>query len=144
MKHGPTQTDVLVGSRVRVRRLELGLSQTALANELGVTFQQVQKYEKGTNRIGASRLHAMARVLGVPVTYFFPQTDESSTAPKPTEVLNLLSIPGAVDLLRDYAAISDRLARKALVVMARTLARGAAPAVEDEAPAEAAELAVEA
>ena len=72
MKHGPTQTDVLVGSRVRVRRLELGLSQTALANELGVTFQQVQKYEKGTNRIGASRLHAMARVLGVPVTYFFP------------------------------------------------------------------------
>src|SRR4029079_9175660 len=70
MKHGPTQTDVLVGSRVRVRRLELGLSQTALANELGVTFQQVQKYEKGTNRIGASRLHDMARVLGVPVTYF--------------------------------------------------------------------------
>jgi transcriptional regulator with XRE-family HTH domain len=140
MKHGPTQTDVLVGSRVRVRRLELGLSQTALANELGVTFQQVQKYEKGTNRIGASRLHAMARVLSVPVTYFFPADGPQGTA-KPTEVLNLLSIPGAVDLLRDYAAISDRLARKALVVMARTLARGAAPAVD--APAEQEELAVE-
>ena len=141
MKHGPTQTDVLVGSRVRVRRLELGLSQTALANELGVTFQQVQKYEKGTNRIGASRLHAMARVLGVPVTYFFPTDGPQGTA-KPTEVLNLLSIPGAVDLLRDYGAISDRLARKALVVMARTLARGAQPVVA--APAELEELAVEA
>jgi transcriptional regulator with XRE-family HTH domain len=141
MKHGPTQTDVLVGSRVRVRRLELGLSQTALANELGVTFQQVQKYEKGTNRIGASRLHAMSRVLGVPVTYFFPPTEGPQGTTKPTEVLNLLSIPGAVDLLRDYAAISDRLARKALVVMARTLARGAMPAVDT--PAEEEELAVE-
>ena len=141
MKHGPTQTDVLVGSRVRVRRLELGLSQTALANELGVTFQQVQKYEKGTNRIGASRLHAMARVLGVPVTYFFPADGPQGTA-KPTEVLNLLSIPGAVDLLRDYSAISDRLARKALVVMARTLARGAQPVMD--APAEEEEFAVEA
>ena len=141
MKHGPTQTDVLVGSRVRVRRLELGLSQTALANELGVTFQQVQKYEKGTNRIGASRLHAMARVLGVPVTYFFPADGPQGTA-KPTEVLNLLSIPGAVDLLRDYSAITDRLARKALVVMARTLARGAQPVMD--APAEQEEFVVEA
>ena len=141
MKHGPTQTDVLGGSRVRVRRLELGLSQTALANELGVTFQQVQKYEKGTNRIGASRLHAMARVLGVPVTYFFPADGPQGTA-KPTEVLNLLSIPGAVDLLRDYSAISDRLARKALVVMARTLARGAQPVMD--APAEQEEFVVEA
>src|SRR5262249_23326282 len=130
MKHGPTQTDVLVGSRVRVRRLELGLSQTALANELGVTFQQVQKYEKGTNRIGASRLHAMARVLGVPVTYFFPTAEGPQAVTKPTEVLNLLSVPGAVDLLRDYSAITDRLARKALVVMARTLARGGAPGAE--------------
>ena len=146
MKHGPTQTDVLVGSRVRVRRLELGLSQTALANELGVTFQQVQKYEKGTNRIGASRLHAMARVLGVPVTYFFPTTEGPQAIAKPTEVLNLLSIPGAVDLLRDYSAITDRLARKALVVMARTLARGGKPATETEADttADAEELAVEA
>src|SRR4029079_13983217 len=109
MKHGTRQTDVLVGSRVRVRRLELGLSQTALANELGVTFQQVQKYEKGTNRIGASRLHAMAsalgarglkamaRVLGVPATSSSPPTDGPQGMAKPTEVLNLLSIPGAVD-----------------------------------------------
>jgi hypothetical protein len=83
----------------------------------------------------------MSRVLGVPVTYFFPPTDGPQGTTKPTEVLNLLSIPGAVDLLRDYAAISDRLARKALVVMARTLARGAVPAVD--APAEEEELAVE-
>ena len=95
MKHGPTQTDVLVGSRVRVRRLELGLSQTALANELGVTFQQVQKYEKGTNRIGASRLHAMARVLGVPVTYFFPPTEGPQAVAKPTDT-SLTSMTGFI------------------------------------------------
>src|SRR5262252_6650292 len=130
MKKGPNETDVLVGTKVRIRRVELGMSQTELATGLGVTFQQVQKYEKGTNRIGASRLHAMARVLGVPVTYFFPTTEGPQAIAKPTEVLNLLSIPGAVDLLRDYSTITDRLARKALVVMARTLARGGKPATE--------------
>ena len=76
MKNGPNETDVLVGTRVRIRRVELGLSQTQLANALGVTFQQVQKYEKGTNRIGASRLHAIAGVLRVPVSYFFPAAGE--------------------------------------------------------------------
>ena len=137
----PNPVDKYVGSRVRMRRIMLGMSQEKLGEALGLTFQQVQKYEKGTNRIGASRLHAMARVLGVPVTYFFPAPDPDQPMAKPTEVLNLLSIPGAVDLLRDYAAISDRLARKALVVMARTLARGAAP--ESDAAADEKELAVE-
>src|SRR5215207_5351468 len=68
----PDKTDVLAGIRVRLRRKELGLSQTDLANRLGITFQQVQKYEKGTNRISASRLQATATALGVPVAYFFP------------------------------------------------------------------------
>jgi transcriptional regulator with XRE-family HTH domain len=124
MKKGPNETDVLVGARARIRRVELGLSQTELANALGVTFQQVQKYEKGTNRIGASRLHAMAGVLGVPVNYFFPAAaDGLDNSARPTEVLSLLGVPGAVDLLRNFARINDRSAQKALCVMAKTLAR---------------------
>jgi transcriptional regulator with XRE-family HTH domain len=67
----PDPTDKYVGSRVRMRRLMLGMSQSALGHALGVTFQQVQKYEKGTNRIGASRLQNIARVLQVPMGFFF-------------------------------------------------------------------------
>jgi transcriptional regulator with XRE-family HTH domain len=124
MKKAPNETDVLVGTRVRVRRVELGLSQTQLANALGVTFQQVQKYEKGTNRIGASRLHAMSGVLRVPVSYFFPVAAEGMDfSARTTEVLGLLGIPGAMDLLRNFARIPDRSVQRALCVMARTLAK---------------------
>jgi len=101
MSKGPNETDVLVGARVRFRRIELGLSQTQLANALGVTFQQVQKYEKGSNRIGASRLHAIAEVLRVSVSYFFPDAGEAvDHDARPGEILGLLGIPGAMDLLR--------------------------------------------
>jgi transcriptional regulator with XRE-family HTH domain len=121
----PNDTDLLVGRRARIRRVELGLSQTALASQLGITFQQVQKYEKGVNRIGASRLQAMANVLAVPVSYFFPDAGaRGDQAVKPLEFLDLLTTPGAVDLLRDFTVI-DRAARKSLCVMARTLARAA-------------------
>ncbi|MCB1490706.1 MAG: helix-turn-helix transcriptional regulator, partial [Rhodobiaceae bacterium] len=67
----PNPIDIHVGSRVRLRRLLLGMSQERLGEQLGLTFQQVQKYEKGTNRIGASRLEAIARFLDVQVSYFF-------------------------------------------------------------------------
>ena len=128
MKKGPNETDVLVGARVRLRRVELGLSQTKLATQLGITFQQVQKYEKGTNRIGASRLHAMSGVLRVPVNYFFPASDGEDQSARPTELLGLLGNPGAMDLLRDYASIPDRSVQKALCAVARTLAKSRDPA----------------
>ena len=67
----PDPVDVEVGHRIRIERLARGLSQTALANQLGVTFQQVQKYEKGVNRVGAGRLTKIAEVLGLPVGMFF-------------------------------------------------------------------------
>jgi ribosome-binding protein aMBF1 (putative translation factor) len=70
-RHDPDGVDPYVGSRVRMRRLMLGLSQEKLAEAIGLTFQQVQKYERGTNRMGASRLHQIANVLKVPVTFFF-------------------------------------------------------------------------
>ena len=123
-KKTPNETDVLVGARVRVRRLQIGLTQTTLGDRVGITFQQIQKYEKGTNRIGASRLAAIAGVLEVPVGYFFPVPDEGgmNAETRPAEVLDLLGTPGALDLLRDFAGIPDRAARKALCVMAKVLA----------------------
>lgn len=72
----PNPIDAYVGARVRTRRLMLGMSQERLADRIGVTFQQVQKYEKGTNRVGASRLQKIANVLGVPPSFFFYQESE--------------------------------------------------------------------
>ena len=70
-KKGPNSTDVHVGRRVRMRRKMLAMSQTKLGDALGLTFQQVQKYENGTNRIGASRLEQISNILQVPVAFFF-------------------------------------------------------------------------
>lgn len=80
MTHHPT--DVHVGLRIRQRRALLGMSQTTLAKAVGLTFQQIQKYENGANRTGASRLYEFARVLDVPVSHFFDGLDASATKPK--------------------------------------------------------------
>ena len=77
-KRAPNPTDKHVGSRVRMRRKMLAMSQTKLGDALGVTFQQVQKYEKGTNRIGASRLQQMSHILQVPVVFFFEGAPNAS------------------------------------------------------------------
>lgn len=89
----PNPIDAYVGSRVRTRRLMLGMSQERLAEQIGVTFQQVQKYEKGTNRIGASRLQAIANVLAVPVAFFFQQDNS-----QPLNTDGLGAINGLEDL----------------------------------------------
>src|SRR6185437_5775644 len=70
-KKKPNPTDIYVGSRIRLRRNMLGMSQESLGEQLGITFQQIQKYEKGTNRVGASRLQAISSILNVPVSFFF-------------------------------------------------------------------------
>jgi transcriptional regulator with XRE-family HTH domain len=85
----PTHSvDVFVGEQLRFSRITRGLSQTALGNAVGVTFQQVQKYERGTNRIGASRLFAIAQVLGVPISSFFAKVPATISA-EPVEELNI-------------------------------------------------------
>ncbi len=76
MAKSPNPIDKHVGARVRMRRIMVGMSQEKLGEALGITFQQIQKYEKGTNRIGASRLQAAARILAVPVNYFFEGASE--------------------------------------------------------------------
>jgi len=115
----PDPVDVEVGHRIRIERLSRGLSQTALANQLGVTFQQVQKYEKGVNRVGAGRLTKIAEVLGVPVSTFFSGKEvlESEQAKQTDEAspLKLLTISGAFRLLRAYADIEDGNLRRSIV-----------------------------
>jgi len=115
----PDPVDIEVGHRIRIERLARGLSQTALANQLGVTFQQVQKYEKGVNRVGAGRLTKIAEVLGINVSAFFgskelvgggDMRDSGEASP-----LKLLTVSGAFRLLRAYGDIEDSNLRRAIV-----------------------------
>jgi transcriptional regulator with XRE-family HTH domain len=126
----PDARDVDVGRRIRAQRLVCRMSQTELANNLGVTFQQVQKYEKGVNRVGAGRLARIAEVLSVPVAFFFsgdmnpsPASDSANTG------LSFLETAGAVRLVRAYSHISDPQIRRALVDLAEEIggARGREP-----------------
>ncbi len=116
----PDPVDVEVGHRIRIERLSRGLSQTALATQLGVTFQQVQKYEKGVNRVGAGRLTKIAEVLGVAVGSFFSgkemlvDGDAKGGAGK-SSPLKLLTVSGAFRLLRAYADIEDTNLRRSIV-----------------------------
>jgi transcriptional regulator with XRE-family HTH domain len=128
----PMATDVMVGARMRLRRKELGFSQGKLGAELGITFQQVQKYEKGTNRVGASRLQAMAKVLEVPVAYFFEDADNAAAADSKSIALHVMREPGALDLLTAYSQIGDPALRKIVVSLARKLAAVSAQRASDE------------
>lgn len=115
----PDPVDIEVGHRIRIERLSRGLSQTALANKLGVTFQQVQKYEKGVNRVGAGRLTKIAEVLGVQVGTFFSGKDipeaEKGKDGSESSPLKLLTVSGAFRLLRSYADIEDPNLRRSIV-----------------------------
>jgi transcriptional regulator with XRE-family HTH domain len=124
----PDPVDVEVGHRIRIERLARGLSQTALANQLGVTFQQVQKYEKGVNRVGAGRLTKIAEVLGVAVGTFFNgkeilDTEQGRTGGEASP-LKLLTVSGAFRLLRAYADIEDSNLRRAIVDLVEQISSG--------------------
>src|SRR3712207_6002644 len=110
----PNPIDRHVGSRVRIRRVMIGMSQETLGEALGLTFQQVQKYEKGTNRIGASRLHRIASVLGVPVEFFYEGAPHGSTAAtgfaepaSSTYMSDFLSSNEGVNLVKDFLGIKE-------------------------------------
>jgi len=114
--------DRYVGTAVRFRRKELGLSQTDLAKALGVTFKQVQKYEYGTNRIPVGRLFRIAETLQVPVSYFFRDMNASDTQRVELRTVDLLRLPGAVVLLEHYSKIEDPAHRKHFLKLAQSLA----------------------
>jgi transcriptional regulator with XRE-family HTH domain len=125
--------DAEVGRRVRSRRLEQRLSQTELADRIGVTFQQVQKYEKGVNRIGAGRLQRISEALEVPISFFFSNTDgaaasasgkaSSVEAGTPlASVFGMMQTSGSVRIVKAFHKIRSRKARQLLVEMAEEIA----------------------
>src|SRR6267142_5990335 len=118
----PDPVDVYVGGRVRTRRLLLGMNQEELAKRLGLTFQQVQKYESGANRVSASRLWEIAEVLGVTPEYFFsglPFGEEGEQTPEDQRLREKMQRPETIDLVRVYYRISDPLIRRQVLEMAR-------------------------
>jgi transcriptional regulator with XRE-family HTH domain len=129
-KKKPNPIDIHVGSRVRLRRTMLGISQEKLGEHLGITFQQIQKYEKGANRIGASRLQEIARVLNTPIAFFFedaPGTPASAQAgfgegESADYVVDFLSSSEGLQLNRAFVKIKDPKVRKKIVEMVRALA----------------------
>jgi len=129
----PNPVDVHVGARVRLRRTLLGLSQEKLGEAIGLTFQQVQKYERGANRIGASRLWDLSRVLDVPVTYFFEDMEDDIAAMSPRNVTpdvveatpdtdDPLTKRETLELVRAYYRISSPTVRRRIYDLARALA----------------------
>ena len=128
-KKGPNPVDKHVGSRVRMRRLMLGMSQGKLAEGLGLTFQQVQKYEKGANRIGASRLQHLASILQVPVPFFFeglPTEEPKSAAGSAAHsaVFEFLATTDGVRLARAFTRIPDAKLRRTIVDVAEQISGG--------------------
>jgi transcriptional regulator with XRE-family HTH domain len=130
----PNPIDIHVGSRVRLRRNMLGLSQEKLGEAIGLTFQQVQKYERGANRIGASRLHELSRVLDVPVSFFYDAVDPVRAeaipagfeeAPQEAFDSDPLRKRETRDLVDAYYRIDDAAVRRRLFDLAKALAASA-------------------
>ena len=124
----PSLIDIEVGRRIRTRRRMLGMSQSALADGLNVTFQQVQKYEKGTNRIGASRLQRAADCLGVPVSHFFDNgaaqglvsIDEAINVKN--DLVRFLSSEEGAEFNRAFTKIRDARTRRTILGLIKSLA----------------------
>lgn len=128
-KKAPNPIDVHVGSRVRLRRMMLGMSQEKLGEHLGITFQQIQKYEKGTNRVGASRLQHIATILKVPISFFFedapgtPDERPGFAEAQPTSyVVDFLSSSEGLALNRAFVRIEDSRVRRRIVDLVRAVA----------------------
>jgi transcriptional regulator with XRE-family HTH domain len=129
-KKAPNPIDKHVGSRVRMRRMMLSMSQEKLGDALGLTFQQVQKYEKGTNRIGASRLQQISTILQVPVAFFFegaPEVPGSRAqgfkeAPSPSYVSDFLATSDGLALTKAFMLITDTKLRRRIVDLVQQIA----------------------
>jgi transcriptional regulator with XRE-family HTH domain len=121
-EHTPHPLDIALGSRVRLRRKELGMSQDQLARSVGITFQQVQKYEHGTNRISFSRLVEIAEALECGVVDLIGNLDKSKSSAALSRQIAFLTEPGASDLLEAYASIDSPKRRRAILNLARQLA----------------------
>jgi transcriptional regulator with XRE-family HTH domain len=127
-ERSPNQVDQHIGARMRLRRLTMSVSQERLAEMLGLTFQQVQKYEKGVNRVAASRLWDVAKALDVPVSYFFEGLDGGadmqgvSEGSADTPVFDLIASPDGAQLAAAYSTIDSPRVRRGLLELMRALA----------------------
>jgi transcriptional regulator with XRE-family HTH domain len=128
-KKAPNPIDKYVGSRVRMRRMMLGMSQEKLGDALGLTFQQVQKYEKGSNRIGASRLQQISQTLQVPVEFFFEgapvlpsKTSGLEEAPSPSYVADFLATSEGLALTKAFMQIKSAKLRRRIVDLVEAMA----------------------
>jgi transcriptional regulator with XRE-family HTH domain len=114
--------DVAVGHRIRLFRLNAGLSQTELADQIGVTFQQVQKYEKGVNRVGAGRLTQIAGALNVPITAFFEgMTSGAKSRSEADSLAELMTAPRAFKLLDAFSEITDPALQTAILSLVQSI-----------------------
>jgi len=125
----PNPVDKYVGSRVRMRRIMLGMSQEKLGEALGLTFQQVQKYEKGTNRVGASRIQQISEILQVPVSFLFEGGPSSSASAEnhnegisPAYVSDFLATSEGLALTRAFTRIADPKLRRSIVELVEQIA----------------------
>ena len=125
----PNPVDKYVGSRIRMRRIMLGMSQEKLGESLGLTFQQIQKYEKGTNRVGASRLQQISEILQVPVSFLFEggpggviSANGMSEAPSPAYVSDFLATSEGLALTRAFTRINDSKLRRSIVDLVEQIA----------------------
>jgi transcriptional regulator with XRE-family HTH domain len=129
-KKAPNPIDKHVGARVRMRRMMLNMSQERLGDALGLTFQQVQKYEKGTNRIGASRLQQIAHILQVPVSFFFEGAPHGGAghatgmneAPSPAYVSDFLATSDGLSLTKAFMRIKSSKLRRRIVDLVEQIA----------------------
>ncbi len=138
----PNPVDVHVGSRVRYRRMIIGMSQEKLGEKMNLTFQQIQKYEKGTNRIGASRLFQLSKILEVPVGYFFEDAFANSAPSNPLQgmrepeqeavLLDFLNSREGLDLNRAFAKIHDPKVRRRVIDLVRALSEEKPEAKESQ------------
>jgi transcriptional regulator with XRE-family HTH domain len=129
---GPDPIDRYVGSRVRTRRVGLRISQTKLGEAVGVTFQQVQKYENGANRIGASNLYKIAKTLGVEISYFYDGVEAMPDADQPQVLSDLPQVPlekdpmssrEAIEMMHNFYRITDESVRTRLAQFVKSLAQ---------------------
>jgi transcriptional regulator with XRE-family HTH domain len=121
---GPDPVDIHVGARLRQRRTLLGMSQEKLAAAFGVSFQQIQKYERGANRVSASRLHQLTRILNVPVGYFFEgivDLQHNGSTGHPANDSEMVASRETLELVRAYYRIEDPTIRRRLVDLLRSL-----------------------
>jgi transcriptional regulator with XRE-family HTH domain len=128
----PDATDIYVGKRVRMRRLALDMSQTNLADAVGLTFQQIQKYEQGTNRVSASRMQQFAKILEVPISFFFEGAPAAQVmgggkkingkaAVSPAYVTNFLASQDGQTIIKAFTRIEDQKLRRSIVLFVEQL-----------------------